>query len=342
MADPRGERILEMVREMGKVSTSDLAAEFGFTRQTAHRLLKQLVVRGTLMQIGVTRGTYYILADPILSDAAPLAKFEHEYPRLGLEEDAVVKEVEAALNTQTSLKLNIRRILAYALSEMVNNAVDHSQGEKVIIRSWLTKNQLCFQVLDNGIGVFRSVMQDRRLDNPFEAMQDLIKGKTTTYPERHSGEGIFFTSKVADQFSLSSYGYEMIVQNLRDDVFFRETEESFKGTKVNFCVRTGSDRTVMEVFNRYTSGDFEFDTTNLQVKLFEPDLDYVSRSQGRRMMASLDHFRHIVLDFKDVETIGQGFADEVFRVFAQAHPGTTITPVNMNAAVSFMVNRVGR
>jgi hypothetical protein len=42
------------------------------------------------------------------------------------------------------------------------------------------------------------------LKNHLEAIQDLLKGKQTTMPKSHSGEGIFFTSKIADNLTISS------------------------------------------------------------------------------------------------------------------------------------------
>ena len=38
--------------------------------------------------------------------------------------------------------------------------------------------------------------------------------------------------------------------------------------------------------------------------------------------------------------IGQAFADEVFRVFAQAHPAVLLAPINMTPEVTRMVRRV--
>ena len=67
---------------------------------------------------------------------------------------------------------------------------------------------------------------------------------------------------------------------------------------------------------------------------------YVSRSQARRVLTNLDKFKSIVLDFDQVPTIGQAFADEIFRVFATKHQEIQITPINMNEAVDFMVRRV--
>jgi hypothetical protein len=57
------------------------------------------------------------------------------------------------------------------------------------------------------------------------------------------------------------------------------------------------------------------------------------------MLAGLEKFRSVVLDFDRVSVIGQAFADEVFRVFRQRHRHATMVPTNMNETVRFMVDR---
>ncbi len=340
MEKSKEQKIIGVLTAKGRLTAKELADLLGSSRQYAQRLLKSLVKQGLLTQVGTTRGAYYVLSDPRGLVEPTIKSFNHKYNRTGLEEDKVVSAVEKALELTENTKENVREILKYALSEMINNAIDHSHGDFVNINTWMTADRLCFLVEDNGMGVFRSVMQTRTLENPFEAMQDLLKGKTTSNPERHSGEGIFFTSKAADRFALSSYGYEMIVDNQIDDVFFRQTEEPFSGTQVSFCIKQDSARTLMAIFNRFTSDDnLEFDTGEIKVRLYEPGYDYISRSQGRRLMASMNQFKYITLDFSGVDAIGQGFADEVFRVFQKAHPDITIAPEKMNEAVTFMVNR---
>ena len=37
--------------------------------------------------------------------------------------------------------------------------------------------------------------------------------------------------------------------------------------------------------------------------------------------------------------MGQGFADEVFRVWAKQHPEVRLTPTNMNDGVALMIGR---
>ena len=50
-------------------------------------------------------------------------------------------------------------------------------------------------------------------------------------------------------------------------------------------------------------------------------------------------FKKIILDFKGVPTVGQAFADEIFRVFQNDNPKIKIEPINMQKGVEFMVKR---
>ena len=81
-----------------------------------------------------------------------------------------------------------------------------------------------------------------------------------------------------------------------------------------------------------------FDKTIVPVRLANTS-DLVSRSQARRILSGLELFREVILDFKDVEYIGQAFADEIFRVFKKMNPNTLITAQNANAETQYMINR---
>lgn len=48
-----------------------------------------------------------------------------------------------------------------------------------------------------------------------------------------------------------------------------------------------------------------------------------------RICERLETFKEVILDFDGVEFIGQGFADELFRVYATAHPQLILHPVNV-------------
>lgn len=65
-----------------------------------------------------------------------------------------------------------------------------------------------------------------------------------------------------------------------------------------------------------------------------------SRAQAKRIAHRLEAFDTVDLDFDGVDAIGQGFADELFRVFARQHPQVVLQPRNMNAQVAAMVAQV--
>ncbi|MCZ6781406.1 MAG: STAS-like domain-containing protein, partial [Nitrospirae bacterium] len=62
--------------------------------------------------------------------------------------------------------------------------------------------------------------------------------------------------------------------------------------------------------------------------------------EARRLLANLETFSEIVLDFRDVKSLGQGFADEVFRVFAGRYPAIAISTENTNPVIDAMIRHV--
>jgi uncharacterized protein len=96
------------------------------------------------------------------------------------------------------------------------------------------------------------------------------------------------------------------------------------------------------VFDAFTdSEDYTFDKTVVPLRLAQHEGEkLVSRSQAKRVAHGFERFKRVELDFIGIEEIGQAFADEMFRVFATAHPGIRITPINVSPAVAQMIRRV--
>ena len=63
------------------------------------------------------------------------------------------------------------------------------------------------------------------------------------------------------------------------------------------------------------------------------------RDKELSIIFGLEKFKRIVLDFKGVTGIGQGFADEIFRVFQSNHPESSIESINTSPAVEYMIKR---
>ena len=109
--------------------------------------------------------------------------------------------------------------------------------------------------------------------------------------------------------------------------------------KVYMRLANNSSKKLKDVFDKFSTeipGDF--DKTIIPVHYANSD-DLASRSQARRLLSGLELFKEVILDFRDIEYIGQAFADEIFRVFANTNPGITVSAQNTNAEVKNMINR---
>lgn len=335
------EVILDLAKKRDTFSTNDVlkALDYRYGRAYVLRFIRSLLRAGKLVKSGSTRSALYAHVDKanFLGNS-----FEKRYQNKDLDDYKIWKEFVRALPFISQLSEHIRSILSYAFTEMVNNAIDHSKSSSLLIRAKKVGRTICFTVDDFGIGVFRNVMRERKLNSELEAIQDLLKGKTTTAPHAHSGEGIFFTSKVADIFTLDSYEYRLRIDNKANDIFVGEFHPKKSGTRVTFEIDEHHEGHLDDVFRRYYTDPEElaFDKTEIQIKLYTMGSVYISRSQAKRVLAGLEKFRSIILDFDRVPGVGQAFADEIFRVFQGNHSDIKITPINMNESVNFMIKRV--
>jgi len=338
------EKIIELARQNGKVFASELSAQFAVSRQYLNRLTNELVVAGKLIKVGGTRYAYYVLPEYAKqhSEILPL-QYIKTFKNVSIEEHIILDRMEQEYPPMRKLSENIRSIFTYAFSEMLNNAIEHSQSKNIHIEVSVQNKIVSFIVEDFGIGVFKNVMRQRNLKSDLEAIQDLLKGKTTTMPKSHSGEGIFFTSKVGDLFILDSFGYRLIIDNKLPDVFIEKTEKIKKGTRVTFKLSASSAPHLNDVFKKYTNigagKDYGFDKTEVRIKLYTIAGVYISRSQARRVLAGLEKFKVILFDFDKVSVVGQAFADEIFRVFHHKYPDIRLETDHMNESVKFMVER---
>jgi hypothetical protein len=207
----------------------------------------------------------------------------------------------------------------------------------------LKQDKISFIVQDSGVGVFRNIQKNKSLKSEIEAIQDLLKGKTTTMPKSHSGEGIFFTSKASNMFTLDSFGYNLTVQPLIPDIQINKSTRNIRGTRVFFEIDIHSTVHLTDIFRMYTNlseeSDYGFDKTEIHVKLFSVGGIHISRSQARRILSGLEKFRIILLDFENVPIVGQAFADEIYRVFKNKYPSIEIQEQNMSEGVKFMIDR---
>jgi excisionase family DNA binding protein len=327
-------RIADVARELGlSPSWIRQLADTGVIPSTrtsgGHRLFDLAAVRAA-----VARRALREAPSPLAMAGDPT--WQHELTLLGLAEHEVWRRVRDDL--ELDVDSDAGRIMAYAFMGMLNNAIDHSGSETATITLWISSDQWCFEIKDKGIGAFTKISEGLHLGNEFEAVQELSKGKRTTDPARHTGEGIFFTSKAVDLFLLASSEVRWTVDNLRHDQALG-TVPATVGTSVQCQIDPQTSRGLADVFREFTQ-DNAFVRTRPVVKLFEIGTAFVSRSEARRLLDGLAaDFDIVEVDFAGVTDVGQGFVDELLRVWPSTHPGKTVVPINMNSAVEFMVRR---
>ena len=309
---------------------------FKVTRQAAGLHLKALVAQGILEATGKTRLRTYSLKRDAFVQRVPLAEFR--------DEDLVWRTWIAP--RFEGISDNVQRICQYGFTEIFNNALDHSEGQEAVVEVWRTAKRIRLAVGDDGVGIFEKIKNRFDLADHRQAIFALVKGKLTTDPVHHTGQGIFFSSRMFDEFSIFSEDLGFLHRTGQDDWLIEDAQERTAGTYVSMVIANDSTRTPKDVFDHYTdleSGNYEFSKTRVPLLLAKYGRDsLVSRSQARRVLEGLDQFQEVFLDFTGVDFIGQAFADEIFRVYAIRHPEVQIIFTNTTEDVRNMIVRAIR
>ena len=321
----------ELVHTGQEMSAEDLSKLDGVGDRTyVSRVLKQLILEQKVEQRRQGRNIFYHATGQELI-------YNEHLSLKNLHEDEIWKIITTKFSKAPSE--NSESILYFSFTEMLNNAIDHSKSGTAHIKLWRDKNALKFIIRDFGIGIFREIMTKKHLKTEVDALLAVLKGRLTTDPKRHSGEGLFWTAKAADKIVITSYNLKLTIDNIIDDYAVETLDEPLLGTEIAFEISADTKKSMSKIFHTY-SLDHEktiLDTTSIPVKLYETGEVWISRSQAKKILDGLDKFKKIILDFKGIKLIGQGFADEIFRVWQNNHPNIIIEPINTNASVEFMI-----
>lgn len=330
--------ILNTIMKQGQVTTAAIARQTNLSRAYVHRSLKKLVDEGVIVLVGKANQARYVLPSKKTTSMTKPLSVHRILLNKNLAEDKILQQIKDESAIFHGVAKNVSAIVDYAFTEMLNNAIEHSLSEKIDIIMMKTRTQIRFTVTDRGIGIFNNIRKTKHLLTTMAAIQDLLKGKETTAPDKHSGEGIFFTSKVADALFIKSFEKKLVYDNTGQDIYVKDVQP-VKGTRVDFVHALDSQKKLQDIFNQYTDDSFQFSKTGVKVKLYHQNVDYVSRSQARRILAGLEKFKTIEFEFKDINTIGQAFADEIFRVWQAGHKDVQFIIQNANDNVMLMVKR---
>ena len=324
--------LLSEVRANAPNLIQDTVEGFKISRQSVHNHLSQLVKAGFLIPEGNTRSRKYKLGPNRLHSA--LFKLD------GLQEsDVYYREFGHIFR---DLDKELENICHYGFTEILNNAIDHSSGAQVFVSVKRTEEEICIIIEDDGIGIFHHIAKVMNLSDPREAILELSKGKLTTDPQRHTGQGIFFTSRAFDSFMIVSRDLHFSHEGINEpDILFHEDEDR-EGTFVMMSISMNSIRKLKDIFDEYCGGEDNDDCSfvktlvPLRLALFEGG-NLISRSQAKRILNRVEKFKYVILDFTDIEFVGQAFLDEIFRVFANNHPEISLMPCNTTHIIDNMI-----
>jgi len=323
--------LLNAVKAKSPHLIQDAMEAFGISRQSVHTHLSALITLGYLSAEGHTKGRIYTLG---------FRRFHTGIFNLnGLQEsDVYYRDFSIIFG---DLEKNIESICHYGFTEMLNNAIDHSGGTEVNISANRDEKEINIVISDNGEGIFNHIARIKEFQDPRESILELSKGKLTTDPDNHTGQGIFFTSRAFDKFAVVSGELAFSHQDKLEKDFLLHNDKDHQGTTVIMNLDINTHRTLRSVFDSFTGGedeDYAFNKTVVPVRLalYEGE-KLVSRSQAKRILNRVEKFKTVILDFEGVDFIGQAFADEVFRIFAKRNPQIELIPMNENEDIKRMI-----
>lgn len=332
----RGEEIRQFILDNVEHHPKDVVAltanAFDISRQAVNKHIKRLVEQNALLVRGSTKSRHYLLH--------PLVKWEHIYSLDGNLAEDVVWRTDIS-EFVSDLPDNVIDIWQYGFTEILNNAIDHSSGNQVYIQVTKTATTTEIVIYDDGEGIFKKIQRELGLLDERHSVLELAKGKLTTDPDNHTGEGIFFSSRMFDDFAILSGSIDFSHKYDEIEDWILERQKFQSGTGVFMQLKNNTARTSKQIFDTFSSDDdYGFTKTVVPVRLTQyGDDKLVSRSQAKRLLARIEKFKTVIFDFDDVDSVGQAFADEIFRVFKMQHPDIDLIYLNANKPVQQMISR---
>ncbi|NLT22395.1 MAG: DUF4325 domain-containing protein [Syntrophorhabdus sp.] len=325
--------ILKTVEDRSRDVVSRATGQFGISRQAVHKHLTFLVNAKLISRTSL--GRYQLCTVAEHKRILPVTD--------GTPEDIVWRgEIRDMLGPLPENALDMWR---YGFTEIFNNVAAHSGSESAFVQLRRTALSTKMTIWDRGVGIFDKVLSHMDLIDERHAILEITKGKLTTDPAAHPGHGIFFTARMFDTFSILSKGVLLTHASGDDDDWTVETQQQEgPGTLVTMTLKNDTSRQMRDIYEKFSSQTSPgFSTTVVFAHLAHHGTEkLVSRSEAKRLLERVDQFKVALIDFNRVESIGQAFADEIFRVYPSEHPEVEIREVRTSKEVQDMIDGVRR
>ncbi len=324
--------IIRNVEDQASGLVAKVRGEFAISRQAVHKHLRYLVDGKILFQV-TPPGRYQLC---MLGDSKKIVSVAGNP-----EEDIVWRtEVRGMVGDLPENALDLWRC---GFTEMFNNVVEHSGAESAFIQVKKTAFSTKMTIWDRGVGIFKKIGSHFNFIDERHAVVELAKGRLTTDRAAHSGEGIFFTTRMFDAFSILSGGILLSHTTSDDgDDWTLATQEDRSGTLITMTLKNDTSRLIKDLYQNLSSdGTSGLSTAVVPAHLAQYGTEkLVSRSEAKRLLTGLARFKTALIDFGGIDSIGEAFADEVFRIFPAAHPGVEIREIRANKEIRGMIDGV--
>ena len=326
--------ILRLIKNERKDYVKSTVEAFGISKSSVYNYVKKMETEGLIEKkdntyvIKTQEYRYHLKNDGTLVEDRVYDRFVAQY---------------------INFPKNVNSIWNYAFTEMMNNAIEHSEAENITVAIYQNFLETQILIIDDGIGIFKNIqryMKENKgeIISLKECVSLLFAGRFTTAKQYHTGEGIFFTSHIMDEFVIYSDDNYFTRNNFSSsqiedsDLHKRMSMES--GTIVKMTLDNNSKKVLSEVFNTFAPVEEGFVKTTIPIAHMFSGGNPVSRSEARRLLECISLFKEIDLDFSGVEEIGQGFTHELFVIGKQKYPSINLKTVNTCRAVEDMIKRV--
>ncbi|MBI5720123.1 MAG: DUF4325 domain-containing protein [Burkholderiales bacterium] len=276
----------------------------------------------------------------------PLRQVVMTYALAGLEEDLPWRHDFAPC---FELPAPVRTMVRHAFTELLNNAVDHSGGTQVTVSMRQTPQQLQLLVSDDGCGLFRRIGEHFAIGDPALAMLELAKGRLTSQPARHCGQGLVTICRLADVFDVRANTARFQRRAWGATAWHGMPAlpalSERPGTSIYLAISLDTTRTLASVLAALGSeaAGYALERTRVPLNLLVADdsASLVSRAEARRVAARLATFQRAEIDFAGIDDIGHAFAHELFSVFHGAHPEVELVPVSATPHIAAIIRAFG-
>ncbi|MCU6496714.1 STAS-like domain-containing protein [Rugamonas sp. A1-17] len=282
------------------------------------------------------------------------------------QQSCVNRIVDSILRTVSGLNRADFAAVEWALNEITDNVLNHSQsntgGIVQLTAHRHRRRAIEFTVCDAGLGVAKTLRDARsEIKSDMDALTEAVKEGVTRNSTTNQGNGLFGSFEICrisrGIFRLHSNNARLDLSN--GSVSYKSEKVPFSGTMVDATIDI-ADTGLLEQALKFRGKvhrptdliEYKYETDNLSHINFvisDEASSFASRASGKPIRIKLKNIcemcvgQKIILDFSGVSVISSSFADEVFgMLFVELGPMRFMTALAFHNASPTVVGLIDR